>query len=442
MISGSPDESLTTSWPPPPPVMITAPTMSADGRSMSRSDRVRRLLMAAVIVAAGVVVLGKRAGGSPGVTSPGGDVLAADLVASARSTKGVDSASGGYVPGVGLVVTISAKDVPRATVTDWVAALSTPLAARLAALPTDDTDDVVVLVETTGADPFGRSLRAPLRQATLATSYRVAVAGGGSALETASTTATTAKAPAAGGTATAAAAGGAGTAGATPQVAGTPAPAIASTVATTATTAASTATTAASTATTAASTATTAAGAAAAAGAGAVITDDFTADSGKWKALAGTWRQANGSYNQTDASGFDYITQWAVTVPSDFAYQATLKASTSAGAVTGGLILHQPTQGSRKLATVVDITDAGTYIRWGHYDDTGAYVFDGGAKLATAIPAGGSTVVKIEERAGKATVFLDGKQVGTFAPSTKGGGVGLLTSQAALNFDDVSIAPL
>ena len=138
-------------------------------------------------------------------------------------------------------------------------------------------------------------------------------------------------------------------------------------------------------------------------------------------------------YQQTDKSGYDFISQFGTTVPA--AYTVTVKMRGLADSLNSGVMIGQPTPGSRQGATIVDLSGK-DYVRWGSYDSTsGTYKFIGGTNLgSTQDPAKWHTIAVTVAKSGT-TVKWDGKKIGSFAA----GSVGLVTSQSAVEFDDLAV---
>jgi hypothetical protein len=167
-------------------------------------------------------------------------------------------------------------------------------------------------------------------------------------------------------------------------------------------------------------------------------TESFDKRSMNWTPLSGQWKFADGTYQQLDNSGFDFISQFHATPQPNFT--VSCKLSALSGELNAGLILFQKKLGSRANATVIDITEKGSYVRWGHYDRGGVYIFDGGAKLEAPIDPKKGVVLKAVTKSGTVAVFLDGKSLGEFTPFSVDGSVGLVSSLAQVAFDDFVLA--
>lgn len=382
---------------------------AADETVSTRSlhDRARLALLAAVVLLAAFVVArsGSSADASSTVTAGAtGEVsiLADDLVTAVGSLKGAKSAVGGTGASNVVLVTATVEGVPRDEVATWVATAVVPLTARISAA---GVGHVIVFVSSVGDETYVRSVSVPGSTAANPDTYLVTPgfaqtsSEGAGRITTANTSTTTATATSS-----------------TNPTAGTE------------TTAKPTATTAAA-ATTAKPATTTAPTAAAPDG-------SLLSDQGAWSGLAGQWRFDGDAYLQKDATGFDYITQYSTLPPASFTFSAKITAES--GPVSGGLIINQPKIGKRDGATMIDITDEGSYVRWGHYNPAGgAYVFDGGVELASPVDGVAGVTLAVAIKDDQGTVLLDGRQVGTFTPASDTGFVGLVTSEASLRFRDV-----
>lgn len=164
-------------------------------------------------------------------------------------------------------------------------------------------------------------------------------------------------------------------------------------------------------------------------------TDDFSAPATDWRPLSGDWSISDGRMVQSTVDGFDYITELQVELEAEFAISVTMAALDDR--VGGGLIVGQPQPGSRNGAYMIDFIAEDSFLRWGRYDDeTGVYDYHGG--IVVGVPPGDERTLAVEVRAGDTLVFLDGVFVGSF-DAIGPGGVGLVTSQASVAFDDLRI---
>ncbi len=168
------------------------------------------------------------------------------------------------------------------------------------------------------------------------------------------------------------------------------------------------------------------------------ITEDFAADSGEWTVMTGTWAVTDGVMVQSNAEGFDYINQLGAEVPDE--YEISVQMRGIDGTLGGGLIVGQLSPGTRKGAYVIDFTNGGAFLRWGRYEpDTGLYSYIGGLNVGAS--ADDWHELRVEVRADTSLVYLDGAYLGDFEP-VEAGTVGLMTSESAVEFDDLVIEAL
>lgn len=342
-------------------------------------------------------------------------VTATSLTTAMTAQTGVTSSSGGYLPGTGIVLVSSVRDVPALQLNAILAAAMGPSAADLGDLPSGEALSwQVTLTGTDGTVSTWLIRVGPDAVQDQSEWVAVPVAAGQAAGASVSAGTSSAAAPLSPSTSTAATTS-ADTAAATPIPAATTAAAV----------------------TTAAGSAES--GAVAGTGAPAVSgtqTDDFTTDAASWEPLTGTWAVADGVYQQTDATGYDYISQFTPTLPS--AYTVSVKLKGLGDTVNGGIIIGQLALGSRKGATIVDLASK-DYIRWGLYDaSSSTYKFTGGAALGSPQPASDWHTLSITVTPDATVVSWDGTRVGTFA-TVAPGFAGLVSSQSAVAFDEFTV---
>jgi hypothetical protein len=309
----------------------------------------------------------------------------------------VAGASGGYLPGVGLVFHAELTKLARDSMDAWLPAMMSPMSSRLADLP--DTEAVVWQLDVVGDGAYTQLVRVPADAVTSPAKWAepagASVAG---PVASSSATAQPTTGASASGTATA-------TAAATTPAAATSAPTAGATAS------------------------------AAAAGSGSPVSDDFSGTADKWTTLTGAWQVADGVYHQSDASGYDLISQLTAAVPATYDVQVKMRA---VGAkLGGGLLIGQPTAGTRNGATLIDVTD-GSYMRWGTYGAGGTYTFVGGNGLPGVATKDQWHVLKLSVRADKTVIYWDEKNIGEIKAVAKGG-IALVTSVSAVDFDDFSV---
>lgn len=413
---------------------LADPSLTAD----VRATKIRRILLAAVVTV-GLVVAGVKSMGPEGspnpvlgasTSSPSAQLLTEDLVRLLSATQNTKSVVGSYVPGVGVVISLSVTSVAAGAIAQWWSTTTAPIAERFAAeLP---NDRILVLLHSAGTGGFARTIVLPSGSIAEVTSYRLTTAVSedlndatpnsvtASLTETESTTpdstttnptTTNSLAPAA-------------NTPVSPLVpAVNPAPSLPTprAIPTAPERPAVGSPTTVQTVTTPSP--------------GAVET--FDNESSNWKPLSGQWKFLDGSYQQIDNAGFDFISQYRVTPPSDFS--VSVKLAAIEGDLNGGLLLFQKSPGKRAGATVVDLTSSSSYLRWGHYDVAGVYVFDGGAKTFPLIDQALGATLKVEVQGKKAVVFLNETRIGEFVPAQQSGTPGLISSQSKIRFDDFTV---
>lgn len=421
-----------------------------------RATKMRRILLAAVVTL-GIGVIGLKAMGARSAnsglgtftTSPSASLLTEDLVRLLSDTTNATRVVGSYVPGVGIVISLTVSGVPADALSQWWSTAVAPIGVRIGAeLP---NDRIVVLVQSAGSGGFARTIVLPTGSVPDITSYRLAsaISKDPATLDPATFNSASSDAPAID-TPSAKAdiasnadipdntdnADNADTANndkaETPPVnpdtanAETAPPALTAPVVATAET--TTTPPVASQQATAKATL------------GTEVLEGFDKASDKWTPMSGQWKFLSGSYQQVDNSGFDFISQYTDILPTDFT--ASVKLAAIEGDINGGLLLFQQAPGKRNGATIIDLTSSSTYLRWGHFDLGGVYVFDGGAKISAPLDQAAGVVLKIEVRGTSAVVFLNDARIGEFTPTKKGGTAGLISSQAKIKFDDFTIRPL
>jgi hypothetical protein len=473
--------------PPVGPLNIPANTSPA---LAARAIKIRRILLVLVLVL-GMGVIGLKAMGAnsassgqgTSTSSPSASLLTEDLVRLLSDTTNATRVVGSYVPGVGVVISLSVSDVAAEAISQWWSTTVAPIGARFGAeLP---NDRIVVLIQSAGSRGFARTIVLPTGSVSDVASYRLATAVSKNAnidgastssatpdtLDPATVNPATADAPAIDPPASktegidsadsADRAKNANTETVTPvlveptaataktteitmapllpsqQIAPnsptpssvSPAPAVSVAANDLLPKAA-----ALPSAPTDGPTST------AVAPIGTEVLEGFEKASAKWTPISGQWKFLSGSYQQIDNSGFDFISQYADILPTNFS--ASIKLAAIEGDLNGGLLLFQQAPGKRNEATIVDLTSSSTYLRWGHFDLGGVYVFDGGAKISAPLDQAAGVVLKIEVRGTSAVVFLNDARIGEFIPTKKGGTAGLISSQAKIKFDDFTVRPL
>jgi hypothetical protein len=170
------------------------------------------------------------------------------------------------------------------------------------------------------------------------------------------------------------------------------------------------------------------------------MTENFDSNAANWQRASGSWELVDGAYRQTDGGGFDLMSHLNVGPLGNFRLDARVRP-VDGGTSGGGVVFGLPEPGGRPLAFTFDLADGGTTARWAQYASNGDYSFIG----ATPVPAGFVTAdwhtMSVEIREGTARMLLDDVEMGVIE-GVANGYIGLVTSQAAMEFEDVVLSPL
>lgn len=159
-----------------------------------------------------------------------------------------------------------------------------------------------------------------------------------------------------------------------------------------------------------------------------------------WTPLAGSWGLTGEQYQQSNPETYGNISQLNANLPENYSVQVQI--TPLGDTIGGGVMLAQPTPGSRKGATVIDLTEGGTFLRYGSYDaDSGDYVYGGGVATPDGFDPAIAHVLTIDVGPEKTIARIDDEIAAEFGPVDPGG-MGLFTSLAAVSFDDLKITEL
>jgi len=175
----------------------------------------------------------------------------------------------------------------------------------------------------------------------------------------------------------------------------------------------------------------------------ALLTFNFTdpvASTQPWRALSGDWIFTDGIYRQQRTNGYDFIAMLNSAPQSHYRLEAKLRLVN--GTMGGGFIYNAPQANKRNGAQVVDLDQQGGFLRWGHYDEQGNYSYGGGSKVTPTIGDGGWHTIALLTHADKSTISIDGRMLGQLTNQSPSGYLGLITSQASVEFDDVILTGL
>jgi len=336
-----------------------------------------------------------------------GQTLAWEMAQAIGHAPGVQLASGAYLPGDTLLLYSRINDTDRTHVRDWAATQLEPFADRLALLNKGETLKWVIDFGTKTVEQ--EVIIAPLNRAADATlhSYVSATLG----VFTGTVASTVAPAPVA-------------------QNAATVAP---KAVATVAAKGVSTVTQQVATQVVA--------NPVAALPAPQNLTFDNAADISKdWQALSGDWVANNGIYSQRNKVGYDYISMLNLAPQTHYQIEARLRLVD--GDMGGGFVYNAPRNDSRVGAQSVDMDKQGTFLRWGRYDAKGNYIYGGGGTLNPPLNDGQWHSLQLLTHATTSTVSVDGRVIGQLINASATGYLGLTTSQAHVDFDNVRVTIL
>ena len=167
---------------------------------------------------------------------------------------------------------------------------------------------------------------------------------------------------------------------------------------------------------------------------------DDTSSKSAWLPLAGDWLAHDGIYSQRDNTGYDYLSLLDLAPRAHYRIEAKLRLGD--GDMGGGFIYNAPSKATRNGAQIVDFDKQGSFLRWGRYDDKGAYVYEGGAKVDPSIGDGQWHSLQLTTHANTSVVVLDGRKFGTITNSSTSGHVGLSASKAQVDFDNIAFTVL
>lgn len=159
-----------------------------------------------------------------------------------------------------------------------------------------------------------------------------------------------------------------------------------------------------------------------------------------WQPISGNWFTEDGTYIQDDNTGFDLITMLNVEPLTHFSFETRLLSRD--GNLGGGIIYNAPDLASRANAQIIDFIDQGSYLRWGHYNQGGDFVFDGGTPVDPPINDGQWHILRAVTHGEETLVYLNNQEMGRIQNQSASGYLGLTTSQAQIAFDDVTVLQL
>ncbi len=168
--------------------------------------------------------------------------------------------------------------------------------------------------------------------------------------------------------------------------------------------------------------------------------DEASGAPSAWLPLSGVWAVKGGIYNQGDNTGYDFISMLNVAPQTHYMFEAKLRLGE--GEMGGGFVYNVPDTKARTGAQIVDFDLKGSFLRWGRYDDKGAYVYEGGVKLDAPISDGGWHNLRLVTHGAASMITLDGRQFGPIKNTSASGHVGLIASKTKVDFDNVALTAL
>lgn len=164
---------------------------------------------------------------------------------------------------------------------------------------------------------------------------------------------------------------------------------------------------------------------------------DFENNLGSWLPISGNWSTVDGTYAQTDTSGFNYLTMLQTDPITD--YQLSTDLTMRAGEAGAGIVFNASSINALNDSQVVDFDDAGNFIRWGRFDENGAYVYEGGTAVAKPLNDGTWHNLQLNVTPDETAVIYDGAEVGRFTNPRPNGHIGLISSVSDVAFDNFGI---
>ncbi|KPV50705.1 hypothetical protein SE17_25340, partial [Kouleothrix aurantiaca] len=164
--------------------------------------------------------------------------------------------------------------------------------------------------------------------------------------------------------------------------------------------------------------------------------DDFAdGDTKGWQVLSGTWQNIDASYQQTSTSGSDL---GSVSPFQSDSYTATARLKRLDGDMGGGMYFNMAQRDKKNVSQMINYTEGGKSLQWGHFDDGGNFVFEGSAPVPDGSDGEWHTL-GVAVKDGKATFTLDGTVIKKDAElAYTSGYVGLLASNSKIAFDNIN----
>ena len=162
------------------------------------------------------------------------------------------------------------------------------------------------------------------------------------------------------------------------------------------------------------------------------------ADAANWSLLSGTWEERDAELAQVENCDFDATALLSGHNVDHFRWEATFSGDSSN---QGGLLINQQSAQTRSGATLIDLSEDGSTVRWGSYDDRGYYQYVGAEEI-TAPGAGAPMTLAVEVHGADVVIEVDGNQIGEFNTQYAGGRVGLVATQSVISFTNATLTAL
>ncbi len=158
-----------------------------------------------------------------------------------------------------------------------------------------------------------------------------------------------------------------------------------------------------------------------------------------FEVLSGLWSVDGNSLDQSHTCGYDYTVLLRAQPLEHYVWEATVHGRD--GVNQAGVLINQSSPLTRSGATLIDLAEGGSVLRWGAYDNLGYYQMIGSVPLETTNPDGGVTFA-VEVHGADVQLVVSGVEIATFTADNGGGLVGLVSSRAAASFENVSLTAL
>ena len=165
-----------------------------------------------------------------------------------------------------------------------------------------------------------------------------------------------------------------------------------------------------------------------------------------WRPVNGTWVVKDGALVQADTTGIDLATFRQAPIAGDTAITARMRY-TADGPGTGdrgpGLLFNGAIAGRLAGSQMITYTFDGSYLKWGWFDASGSFTFQGGMTVPSGADGAPHDVGAILH-GDTYDVTLDGRTLATDVPVVPAHGdrIGLIDTTAHAVFESLTIATL